>query len=283
MPQPDRLLTTLRRATEACLTTPGRTGRIVSLIDAADVLVVGDLHGHLPNFSRVLQIAELARQPRRHLVVQELIHSQFRYDNGGDKSHQLVDLFAALKCQYPDRVHYLLGNHELAQMTNRRVAKDDDDLNVAFVEGARRAYGSLADDIVAAYYDLFAAVPLAIRTPNRVLLSHSLPSATALKTFRRAALEVQPSEPMDQRPGGSVYAVVWGRDTRQATVDEYLKIMDADLLISGHIACPDNGYAVPNEQQLILDALGHPAAACLFPADRPVPLDELASTYLVML
>src|SRR5207244_4376734 len=104
----------------------------------------------------------------------------YRYGDGSDKSHQAVDLWCALKCHFPDRVHFLPGNHELAQWTNRLIAKGDVDLNASFRDGVRFAYGAKADDVYAAYLELFAALPLAIRTANRVFLSHSLPPAAVL-------------------------------------------------------------------------------------------------------
>src|SRR5947209_11204987 len=128
MPDADRLLSTLRRAATAFRATPGRRGRVVTLPAGAEVFVSGDLHGNVENFRLLLKHADLGNHSRRHFVVQELVHGTFRYALGGDKSHQLLDVTAALKCQYPDRVHYLLGNHELAQWTNRRIAKNDEDL-----------------------------------------------------------------------------------------------------------------------------------------------------------
>ena len=124
MPQPERLLPLLRRAAEAFRATPGRRGHVVQLGDAAEVCVAGDLHGNVANFARLLQVADLAARPRRHLVLQEVIHGKFRYPDGGDKSHQALDLLAALTCQFPGRVHFLPGNHELSQWTNRRIGKD---------------------------------------------------------------------------------------------------------------------------------------------------------------
>ena len=67
-------------------------------------MVVGDLHGNLPAFKKVLLAAALDRHPGRHLVLQELIHGPLSYPgDGGDRSHQLLDVVAALKCQYPER------------------------------------------------------------------------------------------------------------------------------------------------------------------------------------
>ena len=47
-------LQTLRRGVAACRDTPGRRGRLVALQGADEVLVGGDLHGHVENFRRLL-------------------------------------------------------------------------------------------------------------------------------------------------------------------------------------------------------------------------------------
>src|SRR5204863_4920303 len=171
--------------------------RLVALDGATDVLVGGDLHGHVPNFQKLFQRADLGNHTQRHLVLQEVIHGPFRYPAGGDKSHQLLDLVAALKCQYPRQVHFLLGNHELSQWTNRRVEKADEELTQLLRDGVRTAYGGRADEVYGGYLDFFAAAPLALRTPNRVFLSHSLPNARRLEGFSLAALEKEEFEPAD--------------------------------------------------------------------------------------
>src|SRR5262249_44014817 len=159
MPDPVKLLATIRRAVEAFLATPGRRGREIVLEDAAEVLVAGDLHGNLPNFKAVLLKADLARNPARHLVVQEVIHGPFRYPMGGDKSHQLLDLVLALKAQYPRQVHFLLGNHELAQATNNLISKAEVDLNELFLRGVEEAYGEESKAVYQGYLDAIAVCP----------------------------------------------------------------------------------------------------------------------------
>jgi hypothetical protein len=276
MPDPVKLLTTIRKAADFCRSMLGRRGRVVHLIDATEVMAVGDLHGNLGNFQRVLKTADLASHPRRHLVMQELIHGRFAYPDGSDKSHQAVDLWCALKCQYPTRVHYLPGNHELSQWTNRMIGKGDLDLNASFRDGVRAAYGTRGDEVYAEYLKLFATLPVAVRTPNRVFLSHSLPTASALAQLHLAILERDGHAAADLAPGGLVYSIVWGRDTSAANVAAYLERVDADLLVSGHVPC-DAGFAVPNDRQVILDSLDAPAAYCLFPADRPITHADLVS------
>ncbi len=275
MPDPDRLVSTIRRACRAFRDTPGRRGRFVDL-DADEVLASGDLHGSVENFRLLLTRADLARNPRRHLVLQELVHGPFTYPGGGDKSHQTLDLLAALKCQYPRQVHMLLGNHELAQWAGRLIAKGDTDLNLLFREGVSEAYGVRAEEVLAAYNELFAAIPLAVRTPNRVFLSHSLPTAAKLPAFDFEVLYRDEYSEADLASGGAVHALVWGRDTREATVTAFLERVGADLLVTGHIPC-DAGFEVPNNRQLILDSLGTPACYCLFPANRPLTHEELVA------
>jgi hypothetical protein len=274
MPDPTRLLTMLRAATQAFRDTPGRRGRTVALDDAAEVFATGDLHGNVENFRLILANADLRSHPGRHLVLQEVVHGPYCYPDGSDKSHQLLDLLAALKCQHPRQVHFLPGNHELAQTTNRLIGKGDVDYNELFRSGVRAAYAPRDEEIYATYVQLLSVVPLALRTPNRVYLSHSLPSAKHLPAFDPAILQQDESAQAELEYGGSIHSLVWGRDTSAATVATFLQKVDADLLITGHIPC-EQGFATPNQYQLILDSLGTPACYCLFPADRPLTHSEL--------
>lgn len=276
MPDPGRLLTVLRAATQSFRDTPGRHGHLVSLTDVAEVFATGDLHGNIDNFRKILAKADLQAYPRRHLVLQEVVHGPFRYPNGGDKSHQLLDLLAALKCQHPRQVHFLPGNHELSQITDHPIAKGDIDWNELFREGVYNAYAPRGEEIYAAYLELLAAVPLALRTPNRVFLSHSLPSAKHLPQFDLAVIERDSSDEKDLEYGGSVYSLLWGRDASAANAAAFLRKVDADLLITGHIPC-ESGFCAPNDRQLILDSLGSTAGYCLFPTDRPLTQAELVN------
>jgi hypothetical protein len=281
MPHPDRLLNTLRQAARALRETPGRTGHVVRLPPGTEVLVAGDMHGSVENFRLLLRCADLAGNPSRHLVLQEVVHGPFRYPAGGDKSHQLLDLVAALKCQSPERVHFLLGNHELAQWQGHRVIKGNDNQNDLFLLGVENSYGEWAASVVAAYHELFAAADLAVVTANRVWISHSLPSARRLATFDPAVLERDEFLPEDLGPDGSVYALVWGRNLSEANAGAFLERVGADWLITGHVPCPD-GFMTPNSRQLVLDALGTPACCCLFRTDRPVTQVDLVQGVLTL-
>lgn len=274
MPDPQRLLNTLRRAVHAFRTTPGRRGRLLHLPADAEVMVAGDLHGNLANFKLFLQEAKLDAHPRRHLIVQELIHGTSFYPAGGDRSHQLLDVLAALKCQYPARVHLLLGNHELAQWRNQLIGKGNITCNNLFRAGIEEAYGDHANDVYGVYLELFAASCVAARTPNRVFISHALPSSRHLQQFDPAILEREAVADVDFKLGGSIHSLLWDRDASQTTVEAFLARVDADLLINGHFAC-DTGFIRLNERQLVLDAKACPASSCLFSTVHPLSMTEL--------
>jgi hypothetical protein len=275
MPDPDKLLATLRRATELHRRTPGRSGGIVSLASADEVMVVGDLHGHIPAFRKVFEVAALAQNPRRHLVLQELIHGRWQYPNdGGDRSHQLVDLAAALKCQYPDRVHVILGNHELSEITGRIIGKEGYALNALFRQGLTTAYGPRSDEIYAAYQVLFAALPLAVRTANRVFLCHTIPDALYLDSLDLEVFNLDDWPPEAMKRGGTVYALTWGRDTAAETVDRFAAMVDADLFITGHQPC-DEGFRQANHRQIIVDGTDPCPSYFLFPGRGPVTIESL--------
>ncbi len=275
MPDPRKVLTTIRRATELFRATPGRVGGVVNLDDARDVMVVGDLHGNLAAFRRTLESAALDANPERHLVLQELIHGPQVYPGDkGDRSHQLVDLMAALKCQYPSRAHVILGNHELSEITDRIIGKDGEVLNVKFRQGITTAYGEASNDVFRAYKELFLALPLAIRTRNRVFVCHTIPDARDLDTIDLELLkaDVWPAEAMKRR--GTIYALTWGRDESPETVDRFAAMVDADLFVTGHQPC-DDGFRQANHRQIIIDGTPPFPCYCLFPCDRPLTIQDL--------
>jgi hypothetical protein len=276
MPDSQKLLASLRRATELFRATPGRQGGLITLDGSVEeVMVVGDLHGNIPAFRHVLKRADLAKNPGRHLVLQELIHG-YRYypDDAGDKSHQLVDVVSALKCQFPDRVHLILGNHELSELTGRPIAKAGVALNVLFRQGVDTAYGDSGEAVYQAYLDLFAALPLAVRTPNRVFLCHTIPDPIDLENFDASIFKAETWTDEAMARHGAVYALTWGRNTDPENVDQFAAMVDADWFITGHQPC-DDGFRQANHRQIIIDGTDPYPAYCLFSARDAVTVESL--------
>jgi hypothetical protein len=273
---PDAIVAAARRATELFRSTPGRIGSVIHLPStASDVLALGDLHGHLHTFERAVEMARLDDHPDRHLVLQEVVHDpRVDPDSGLDLSHRLVDRVARLKIKYPDRVHLVLGNHELSELTGRSIGKRGVYLNALFREGLMHSFGAGATPVHQAYRALFAALPVAVRTHNRVWLCHSLPNGTDLDRFDASALATDEPPPAAMAKGGTIYTMTWGRDSTLETADRFAQLIDADLFITGHQPC-DLGFRVPNARQLILDSTDPAPAACLFAATGPTQMGKL--------
>ena len=265
MPDPAKLLQQIRRAAMIQNTLRGRNGRLLDLSSGDSILVAGDLHGQLDILRRILLLADLPNQKGRHLVLQEVLHGPFAYEDGSDKSHQALDLVAALICQYAGRVHFLPGNHELAQIHGRMIMKSDRLLNRAFEQGVQKAYGAMAPEILAAYETLIESSPLAIRTPNRILLTHSLPKAASLAAFDLSLLQ-SPSR-QDFATGGGLYGLFWDRDTAADTVAGFLEKCDSKWLVTGHIPL-ETGFEIRSERHVIVDCHQLPAGVVLAPMDK---------------
>jgi hypothetical protein len=146
----------------------------------------------------------------------------------------------------------ILGNHELSELTGRSIGKDGEGLNAKFRRGIETAYGATAGEIYDAYKALFAALPLAVRTRNRVYICHTIPDADDLSALDLDlfAADVWPDDAMKRR--GTIYALTWGRDTMPETADRFAAMVDADFFVTGHQPC-DDGFRQANHRQIIVD------------------------------
>src|SRR5215467_3156852 len=94
-----------RRAAAANRSCAARRGNVICLTleNAADVMIVADLHGNRLNYEKLLGIADLAGQPRRHLIMQEVCHGGPEYPgDGGCMSHLLLEDCIRLKTEFPE-------------------------------------------------------------------------------------------------------------------------------------------------------------------------------------
>ncbi len=249
-------------------------GNIVALSPnvADDVLISADLHGDRENFQQVLAIADMAAHPRRHLVLQEVLHGGPAYPNGACRSHSMLEAVAELILRYPGRVHYLLSNHELSELIDFPIRKNGVILLVPFRMGIQTAYGDDWELVLAAYKSFIASCPLALCLPGNTLVSHSAPEKVDSLGFDTTVFH-RPLTSEDLAPDGAVGQLVWGRDYRQENVDCFAEMVRARLLIHGHTHCPD-GFSVPNDKQIILDCCSPTSACLLLPARHNITMAD---------
>ena len=275
----ESVLQTCAQAAAANRRAKARQGNVVFLDadDGDEVMISADLHGNRLNFKRILQIADLAGNPRRHLIMQEVCHGGPAYPgDAGCMSHLLLEDVAALKCEYPERFHFLLSNHELAELGDFPICKSKRMLNLQFRAGIVELYGqAAADKIRGAYLQFISTCPLAIRTAGGTFISHTLPDRCDVNGFNLSVFE-RPLTPADWQPGSDIFRLVWGRDFRAANAAAFAKIVNAKLLIHGHEPC-SNGVAAPNPQQIILDCCSGRAAYAILPVAQTISQVEALS------
>lgn len=274
----ENTIKTFAQAAEANLNTPGRQGNIVVLTPelADDVMITGDLHGHRRNFNLIKTTAALEQHPRRHLVLQEACHGGPTYpQNGGCMSHTVLEDIARLKVRYPDRVHFILGNHELAEMTDYPIQKNNKMLNMLFRMGLQQMYGPAADTVRAAYMPFLKSCPLAVRLPHGVVITHSIPEKVDQRGFDRGVF-TQPLESINWLDRGGVFQLVWGRDYREENARAFAELIDAQVCINGHEPCLE-GHGVPNTVQVILDCCSEKAGFVILATDRPWTQADIVS------
>jgi hypothetical protein len=249
----DQILETFAAAGDENKLSPMRAGQVVTLPEDGEVWMTGDIHDHRTNFKKLLHVADLANNPQRHLILHELIHGD-HYDNAGaeDSWHMLYQS-AELKCQFPNQVHFLFANHDLAQIHGEGIMKAGLSVCEAFNAAIKRDFGTHATMLTVAITEYLLTIPLAIRCPgNGMFFCHSVPNDEQIKTFDFTVFERDALKPDDyRRRTGPVYQLIWGRKVTPDGVDQFLEKVGASMLVTGHQP-QEMGFAVNGEKHLII-------------------------------
>jgi hypothetical protein len=234
------------------------------------LILTGDLHGHRRNFERIAAFADLANNPDRHIVLQEVIHGGPEDSQGGCLSFRLLFDVVRYKLSYPDRVHIIMGNHDTACINNSEVMKDGREMNRAMRQALDREYLQAGDEVELAIRQYLFSQPLAVRTDSRIWASHSLPADCLVGKFDPRIFNRQLKINDVVRPG-SAYLLTWGRRHSQEVLDKLAGQFDVDIFILGHQP-QETGWRRAGEN-LIIIASDH-SHGCLIPID-------LAKSYTV--
>jgi len=272
----DEISATCEQAAAANFATASRQGNVINLDHAAadDVMIAADLHGHRVNFERLLRIADLDAHPRRHLIMQEVCHGGPLYPSeAGCMSHLMLEDVMRLKARFPERFHFLISNHELAEMTNFPITKANRMLNVLFRCGMRELSGPATERVQADDVRFIASCPLAVRLEPGVFICNRVPEQVDRRGYDVEVFD-RSLRDSDFLPSGAVFQLVWGRDYRQENADAFAALVNASVLIHGHEPCM-NGFSVPNDKQIILDCCGRRACYLILPLDKPLSQAEM--------
>jgi hypothetical protein len=284
---PDVVRDILRAGAAANRQAPCRKGSIDLITAPGTLIATGDLHDNPLHLARLVRAAGMeggeARQPDSetakqgadqasmpgngssppclatslsrsfasptHLVLHELIHSD-RLMNGMDFSYRALVRAAALKAEFPERVHTLLANHELSQVMGAGIVKDGVKVVQAFNEGVEYAFGDEATSVDEAIRDFIMSMPLALRCQcppphGDILCAHSLPSTAIMERFDPSVLS-RDLTPQDYEPRrGAAHLMVWGRGYDAEQIEDLVERWGINLFILGHEKAENGVRFVP--------------------------------------
>lgn len=247
---PQTIIDLLNNGIEASNADKYRSNNIIRLPADGSLVVTGDLHGHRRNFEKIVAYADLENNPKRHLILQEIIHGGPEDTLGGCLSYKLLFDVVSYKLGFPDRVHIIMGNHDTAFINRSEVMKDGREMNRAMCKAMEREFGKAAADVELATRQYLFSQPLAVRCDNRIWMSHSLPANRFADKFDPEVLNRELKINDVVRPG-SAYLLTWGRKHSQELLDGMAKTFDADIFILGHQP-QEQGWCRAGENLIIL-------------------------------
>src|ERR1700722_12601778 len=142
MPSPSasEVIETFDTAAEENRLSSLRNEQTITLPATGEVWMTGDIHDHRTNFNKLVKHADLADNPHRHLILHELIHGDHYDQNGADGSWLTLFKAAELKCSFSGQVHFMLANHDLAQIQGEGIMKAGLSVCEAFTAGVKRDF-----------------------------------------------------------------------------------------------------------------------------------------------
>jgi len=245
---PQTTIDLLNRGIRANHTDKFRRGNLIHLPAHGSLVVSGDIHGHCRNLERLVTFSNLARHADRHVVLQEIIHGGPEDDAGGCLSYQLLFKAIQWKLDFPDQVHFVMGNHDTAFIISSEVMKNGKEMNRAMTAALEREFGPAGVGLAIRQF-LFSQ-PLAVKCANRIWVSHSLPGDRLAEQFDTGIFERELRIDDCKKPG-SAYLLTWGRRHSQAVLDRMAKLLDVDIFVLGHQPQP-NGWRRAGDNLIIL-------------------------------
>ena len=222
-----------RRAADLNRLDDRREGNVLVIGSPRRIVFSGDIHGNRKALSKIVSHAALTADPQCRLVLQEILHGPPGDRSGHDRSIELLMRAARLKIEHPRQVLFVMGNHDVAQATGSEISKYGHGVCKAFVEGVKFAFGDDAGEVNDALKEFFLSLPLAIRCPNGVFISHSLPSPGK---FDDASIEIltRPITEADMQRGAPVYNWVWGRRHTESQLETLAAKLGVEFFLMAH-------------------------------------------------
>jgi len=270
---PQQIIEICEKAAQLNYSNQLRSGNIILMPENGRLIISGDLHGHRRNFEKIARFADLDNNPETFVVLQEVIHGGPEDDLGGCLSYDLLFSAIKYKIQFPRQVHLILGNHDTAVICNSDVMKAGKEMNQAMKAALQRKFATDYDDIDCAIKQYLLSQPLAVKCPNGIWISHSLPGNRFLNSFNTSVFHKKLNHVDMQRPN-PVYLLTWGRRHGQKTLDKLAALLEVDVFVVGHQP-QETGWAKGGNNLIILASDHNHGALITCELAKSYNIDEL--------
>ena len=230
---PQKTIELLKAGKTANIDDKFREHNILQLPSEGNILITGDIHGHLRNLERIISFSDLQNNPGRHVVLQEIIHGGAKDCSGNCISYKTLFKAVRFKLDFPHNVHFIMGNHDTAFICNNEVMKNGIRMNQSMHQALTDEFASAAEDVEIAIKQFLFSQPLAARTGNGVWMSHSLPNECHLDEFDCSIFQ-RDIQLCDCKKGGQVYLLTWGRRFTEQSVNKLSEKLNCEFFILGH-------------------------------------------------
>ena len=222
------------------------SGSLVELPKKGKALIIADIHGNLTDFNKLMDIWKDFKKDDNHLVlIGDFIHA---IDHDKDKS---IEILESVKSNFEkdSNFHVLLGNHEWSVITSVAIYKNLEDLNSTFEFLLKQKFQDQWQDKLKEYQHFFRKLPLAVKTGNKVFMSHSGPAKEV-----NSIEDVIRIKDAGYLHNQKLVELLWNRygDYDNHDIDSFLKNVGCTAMIVGHT--PVDGAKLIGEKQLILSS-----------------------------
>ncbi|RKY05358.1 MAG: hypothetical protein DRP66_10635 [Planctomycetota bacterium] len=178
--------------------------------------------------------------------------------------------------QFPDQVFLVMGNHDTAIIADTDVMKTGKEMNRALKAAMRNCLGDDYQNVMDAMKDYLLSQPIAVRCPNRIWMSHSLPADRFVDTFDMSVFDkkLAPADSLRPEP---LYLFTWGRRQSARTLEEFAGRLDVDAFIVGHQP-QDQGWRLVEPNMIILASDHNHGCMITFDLDRRYTIDQLVDS-----
>ena len=134
----------------------GVPGALLQIPDEQTLVIIGDLHANIDNLLKILTenclLGHLAAGSATMVILGDAVHSEVPGEmEKMDSSILMMDFIFKLKCEFPENVFYLLGNHD---SFDRNISKNGFSQGVLMRRALQELRGSEYVTEMQKFYDL---------------------------------------------------------------------------------------------------------------------------------